>query len=167
MIVRAARVNGGLNGCVLLRSLPLTTIPFLSGFAGDSLPIKIAIGALGVRRCRDRVAPRIAASSGTLDQLSSDGGSAQNGEIFVSDANTALRYRECLPSAGPARRSSVVKGEQSVDADHDETTSRRGSCLRLPPLYKLESRDKEQRVCLPFSRPALASLNPSVAPLVD
>ena len=44
------------------------TIPFLSGFAGNSLPIKIAIGGLGVcSRCRGRIPPRLAATSGTLD----------------------------------------------------------------------------------------------------
>ena len=48
MTARAARINAGSSGCVLSRSLPLPTIPFLSGFAGSSLPIKIAIGVLGV-----------------------------------------------------------------------------------------------------------------------
>jgi len=43
------------------------TIPFLSGFAGHSLPIKIVIGTLGVVVACDRIPPRIATTSGTLD----------------------------------------------------------------------------------------------------
>ena len=44
-------------------------IPFLSGFASRSLTNQIVIGVFGVV-VADRVPPRIAAPSGTLDQLS-------------------------------------------------------------------------------------------------
>ncbi len=43
------------------------TIPFLSGFAGNSLAIKIAIGALGVFVAVTASLPRITATAGTLD----------------------------------------------------------------------------------------------------
>jgi Protein of unknown function (DUF4231) len=67
------------------------TIPFLSGFADKSFPIKIVIGCIGRFRRHNRIPVGFAATSDTLDRVSSHSGVAQEGEIFVSDPNGPLR----------------------------------------------------------------------------
>src|SRR5215467_13664163 len=75
------------------------------------------------RLCRrDRLPARVAASSGTLDTISSDCGVTEKGEVFVSDPNGTVRQGGCVPSFGSTRGSSGVNGGYSMGAVHDEAT---------------------------------------------
>ena len=87
------------------------TIPFLSGFAGDSFSIKIAIGALGV------FVAVLASLLGLLHlqehwiEYRATAESLTREKFLFLTADRTLRQRRCLPSSRPACRSPVVKRE--------------------------------------------------------